>query len=140
MSDSLRPHGLYSPWNSPGQILEWVGFPFSRVASQLGDQTQVSRITGGFFTSWALMFWTFTHIFEVVTHLRDNGRRLYLHWLNQKIKAKRCYTVELTRCSSMMGRNRPRRRSLNQTDHPAVWPQACWWILQIIANEPVSAG
>ena len=20
MSDSLRPHGLYSPWNSPGQI------------------------------------------------------------------------------------------------------------------------
>ena len=22
MSDSLQPHGLYSPWNSPGRILE----------------------------------------------------------------------------------------------------------------------
>ena len=22
MSDSLRPHGLYSPWNSPGQNTE----------------------------------------------------------------------------------------------------------------------
>ena len=34
MSDSLQPHGLYSPWNSPGQVLEWVAFPFSRGSSQ----------------------------------------------------------------------------------------------------------
>ena len=27
MPNSLQPHGLYSPWNSPGQILEWVAFP-----------------------------------------------------------------------------------------------------------------
>ena len=27
VSDSLRPHGLYSPWNSPARILEWVAFP-----------------------------------------------------------------------------------------------------------------
>ena len=48
-SDSLRPHGLYSPWNSPGQntgvgslsLLQGI-FP-----------TQVSCIAGGFFTSWA---------------------------------------------------------------------------------------
>ena len=33
-------------------ILEWVAFPFSRVSSQPRDQTQVSRIAGGFFTSW----------------------------------------------------------------------------------------
>ena len=25
--DSLQPHGLYSPWNSPARILEWVAFP-----------------------------------------------------------------------------------------------------------------
>ena len=43
MSDSLRPHGLYSPWNSPGQ----------RGSSQPRDQIQVSRIAGRFFTSWA---------------------------------------------------------------------------------------
>ena len=33
------------------RILEWVGFPFSRGSSQPRDQTQVSRIAGGFFTS-----------------------------------------------------------------------------------------
>ena len=27
MSDSLLPHGLYSPWNSQARILEWVAFP-----------------------------------------------------------------------------------------------------------------
>ena len=34
------------------RILEWVAFPFSRVSSQSRDQTQVSLIAGGFFTSW----------------------------------------------------------------------------------------
>ena len=34
-------------------ILEWVVFPFSRGFSQRRDQTQVPRIAGGFFTSWA---------------------------------------------------------------------------------------
>ena len=93
MSNSLWPHGLYSPWNSPDQntgvgslsilqgvfqtqgsnpglpdcrwilyklsyqrnprILEWVAIPFSRRSSQSTDWTQVSHITGRFFTSWA---------------------------------------------------------------------------------------
>ena len=35
------------------RILEWVAFPFSRGSSQSRDQTQVSRIAGRFFTSWA---------------------------------------------------------------------------------------
>ena len=35
------------------RILEWVAVPFSRGSSQPRDQTQVSRIVGGFFTSWA---------------------------------------------------------------------------------------
>ena len=35
------------------RILEWVVFPFSRGFSQPTDQTQVSRIADGFFTSWA---------------------------------------------------------------------------------------
>ena len=49
VSNSLWPHGLYSPWNSPGQntgvgslsLLQGI-FP-----------TQVSCIAGGFFISWA---------------------------------------------------------------------------------------
>ena len=36
------------------RILEWVAFPFSRGSFQPKDWTQVSRITGGFFTSWAM--------------------------------------------------------------------------------------
>ena len=53
LSDSLQPHALYSPWLLQARILEWVAFHFARGSSQSGDQTQVSPIAGGFFTSWA---------------------------------------------------------------------------------------
>ena len=36
------------------RILEWVAFPFSKRSSQPRDWTQVSCITGGFFTNWAM--------------------------------------------------------------------------------------
>ena len=39
-------HGIFQ-----ARILEWVAFPFSRGTSQPSDQTQVSLIAGGFFTS-----------------------------------------------------------------------------------------
>ena len=42
---TLQPHGPYSPWNFPGQNTGVRG------SSQPRDQTQVSRIAGGFFTS-----------------------------------------------------------------------------------------
>ena len=35
------------------RIVGWVTFPFFRGSSQPRDQTQVSHIAGGFFTSWA---------------------------------------------------------------------------------------
>ena len=45
-------HGIFQ-----ARILEWVAFSFSRGSSQPSDQprdqTQVSRIAGRFFTSWA---------------------------------------------------------------------------------------
>ena len=53
VSDSLQPHRLYSPWNSPGQNTGVGSIPFSRGSSQPTDQTQVSFIAGGFFTSLA---------------------------------------------------------------------------------------
>ena len=34
-------------------LLEWVAFPFSTASSKPRDQTRVSHIAGGFFTSWA---------------------------------------------------------------------------------------
>ena len=59
MSDSLEPHGLYSPWNLQARILEWVTFPFSKGSSQPRDQTQVSHIAGRLFTNWADLKATF---------------------------------------------------------------------------------
>ena len=49
--DPLQPmnytvHGILQ-----ARILEWIAFPFSRGSSQPRDQTQVSHIAGGFFTS-----------------------------------------------------------------------------------------
>ena len=41
---TLRPHGLYSPWNSPGQNPGVAAFPFSRGSSQPRDGTQVSAL------------------------------------------------------------------------------------------------
>ena len=49
LSDSLRP----MDYTVQARILEWVAFPFSRISSQPRDQTQISCIAGGFFTSWA---------------------------------------------------------------------------------------
>ena len=49
MSDSLQPHGLHSPWNSP-EYQSGQSFP-SPGESSLRIQTQVSCIVGGFFTS-----------------------------------------------------------------------------------------
>ena len=52
MSDSLQPHGLYSPWYSAGQNTGVGSLPFFP-SSQPRDQNQVSHIAGGFFTSQA---------------------------------------------------------------------------------------
>ena len=53
VSDCLWPHGLYSPWNSPGQNTE-VGSPSVLQGRRPRDQTGVSCISGGFFTNWAI--------------------------------------------------------------------------------------
>ena len=55
MSDSLRPIDCSLPgssvhWILQARILEWVVMPSSRASSQPRDQTQVSHITGRFFT------------------------------------------------------------------------------------------
>ena len=46
VSDSLRPHGLYSSWNPPGQNTGVGRLPFSRGSSQSRNQTQVSHTAG----------------------------------------------------------------------------------------------
>ena len=52
VSDSLRPHGLYSPWNSPGQNTGVGSLSLLQGIFQSRGQTQVSLgIAGGFVTS-----------------------------------------------------------------------------------------
>ena len=36
------------------KTLEWISYPFSRESSRPRNQTRVSWITGGFFSSWAI--------------------------------------------------------------------------------------
>ena len=48
---TLQPHGLYSPWNFPGQNIEVRSLSLPQGSSQPRDRTQVSIIAGGFFTS-----------------------------------------------------------------------------------------
>ena len=69
MPDSLRPldytvHGILQ-----ARILEWVTFPFSRGSSQPRDWTQVSRIAGGFFTSWATREATYLYTPQNMTRI-----------------------------------------------------------------------
>ena len=52
MSNSVWPHGR-GRGILQARILEWIAVPFSRGSSQPRDRTQVSRIAGVFFTSWA---------------------------------------------------------------------------------------
>ena len=65
MSNSLRPHGLYSPWDSPGQNTGVGSLSFSRGSSQPRDRTGVSCIEGGFFTNWAMREAPLDHWFSI---------------------------------------------------------------------------
>ena len=48
------PTKLYSPWILQAGTLERIAYPFSRGSSRLRNQTWVSCIAGGFFTSWPI--------------------------------------------------------------------------------------
>jgi hypothetical protein len=50
VSDSLRPHGLYSPWNFPGKNTRVGSHSLLQGIFLTQDQTRVSSIAGGFFT------------------------------------------------------------------------------------------
>ena len=79
MSDSFWPYGLWSPPGSSVhgilqvRILEWVIIPFSRGSSQSRDQTQVSSITGRFFTVWAIRETPSLYIDEFKTRRLSNS-------------------------------------------------------------------
>ena len=74
---------LATPWTvTVGGILqariqEWVAFPFSRGSFQPRDQTQVFRIAGGFFTSWATREAQAMHTIYLIYHTITLDRLQY---------------------------------------------------------------
>ena len=65
------------------RILEWVALPSSRGSSQSRDWTQVSRIAGGFFTTWATRGALFMHLLSV-----KSGRKYWgCHSESNKVPA-----------------------------------------------------
>ena len=53
MSDSVQPHGLHSPWDSPGHNTGVGSCSLLQGVFPTRDQTQVSRIADRFFTNRA---------------------------------------------------------------------------------------
>ena len=54
VSNFLWLHGLYSPWNSPGQNTGVGSLPLLRGSSQSRNWTGVSCIVGRLFSNWAI--------------------------------------------------------------------------------------
>ena len=64
------------------RIMEWLAFPFSRGSSQARDQTQVSCITGRFFTRWATREDKFAPKSVMVTVWWSTACLIYYSFLN----------------------------------------------------------
>ena len=54
VSGSLQPHGLYSPWNSPGQNTGVGSLSLLQQIFLTRNQTGVTCSAGRFFTNWAI--------------------------------------------------------------------------------------
>ena len=86
MSDSLRPHGLYSQWNSPGQnirvgIPPLEGDPFSRGSSHPGIEPRSPALQAN-----SLLAELQRKPLNFINTLQIN-RRLMSYDINQKIRS-----------------------------------------------------
>ena len=72
------------------RILEWADFPASGASSQPRDQTQVSHIVGGFFTSWATR--EAPRILEGVAYLFSSGSSRPRNWTGVSLIAEGSFT------------------------------------------------
>ena len=85
-------------------VLEWVAFSFSRGSSQPRDGTQVSCITGGFFTSWATRE---ARILEWVAYPFSSGSSQTRNWTRVSCIAGRFFTNWAMR-EAMISKNNPK--------------------------------
>ena len=85
--------------HSPTRILECIAFPFSKGSSQPRDRTQVSCITGRFFTNWAIREAPFSHRHIKITTIYRVSMRMT--WILVKISS---ITKSITKEPQQMGR------------------------------------
>ena len=88
--NSLQPHGLNSPWNSLGQNTGVGSLSLLQGIFSTQDQTQISHITGWFFTSWvtreAQEYWNGTGacwwIFRLLPYfiIMNNSKDISVSW------------------------------------------------------------
>ena len=85
VSNSLWSHGLYSPWNSPGQNTGVGSLSLLQGIFPIQGSNQVSCIAGGFFTSWAAReaLSLETHTWNYTLYGKEFVKQLYS---NNKIK------------------------------------------------------
>ena len=86
----LWPHGLYSPWNSPGQNTGVGSLSLLQGIFSTQGSNQASRIAGGFFTSWATgeVHLVKAMVFVVVMYGCEG-------WTIEKAECQRIYAFEL---------------------------------------------
>ena len=87
MSDSLWPHGLYSPWNSPGQNT-WVGSCF---------------LLQGIFPTQGLNL-GLLHCREIIYQLSHKGSPRILEWVAYPFSSGSSWLRNQTRVSCTAGR------------------------------------
>ena len=75
------------------RILKWVAFPSFRGSFQCRDRTQISRITGGFFTNWATR--EAPRILEWNPEIRLGSPALQAHSLPTELSGKPSHVIAL---------------------------------------------
>ena len=114
----------------PEYWLEWVAFLFSRESSQPRDWTQVSRIVGRFFTSWATREaqGTLTSallITEVLRHRTKHGNSSSVMWKMLEEK----WALNSTFCSCL-GSHSSRSHLDLQHHRPEAQRESHYWYKQ----------
>ena len=89
----------WTVWILQTRILEWIAFPFLRGSSQPSYRTQVSRIAGRFFTSWAtrktqLKGWQVTFILQRNSWTSEKKTRRWVWWKWEE-KNMKCGMTEI---------------------------------------------
>ena len=149
MSDSLRSCGLYSPWNSPGWILEWVAFSFSRNLPNPGIEPRSPALQMNSYQlshkgslSFTLNWWINLVPAEKlsVSKVKDYLKKkiFFLMWTLKKNLYWICYTIASVLCFVFWTRRRWDFSSLTRDQTCSVcigrWSLSHWITREVLID------